>query len=302
MPRDPWRARLAVRFSDLDVAGHVNNVAWLRFVHIGVSQALASWSPPDTAEPGSARRAPGELVWRSVDIRYRRTVQAVGTPIEVRAKPVEQVDGVLVVCDAGVVEPGGGVADCVSAEVFLAPPVTLGGPDMSWAGLGSGAQARTPPRPSPWTVVLPVRVTDRTAGGCLSPVAAADLLQEARHDAVSTWRPGIGGVLVVARTAFGLTQATVGEEIRFESWCSRVGRASVDLVSRGVDLAGGAVVVRSTTRIARLSSGADRSATPWSDAERALLHGGGPCAAAPNGHASSAGCGQLAICPNNSGS
>ncbi|MER5625216.1 hypothetical protein ABT061_29695 [Streptosporangium sp. NPDC002544] len=272
-PRDCGQGRLAIRFSDLDVAGHVNNVAWLRFVHIGVSRALASRPPPHRANQAGAERGPGEIAWRCADIRYRRAIQAVGTPITVRANPVEQTDGVLVVaCEVGAVEPDGRVIDCVTAEIFLGPPaMTALEPDASSAHRGPKPAPPVPTDRWPWSMVVPVRATDRTDSGSLSPTAAADLLQEARHDALSSWRHGLRGRLIVARTVFGLSQATVRGEIRLDSRCSRVGRASVDLASCGVDPASGAVVVRSTTRIARLMTGTDPSATPWSDAERALL-------------------------------
>ncbi|WP_433346437.1 hypothetical protein ACQP25_27150 [Microtetraspora malaysiensis] len=295
-PGDRGQDQLIVRYSDLDVAGHVNNVAWLRFVHVGVSRAVASWRAPG----GSAGNGSGRVAWRWADIRYRRAVQAVGTPITVRAIPVERPEGLLVTCEVGAAGPDGRTTECVTADVFLGPPATT--------ALERGTPHASGTEPSaltgrwPWSLVVPVRAGDRAGGGSLSPVAAADLLQEARHDALSTWRNNIRGRLVVARTTFCLGQAAVGKEILLHSRCSRVGRAAVELTSRGVDPAGGAVVIRSTTRIARLLTHAGQEAAPWSDAERALLQDmgmstspGGPAAVPPNGHDPSGGCGQLDI-------
>ncbi|MEV0972033.1 hypothetical protein [Microtetraspora glauca] len=298
-PGDPGQDQLIVRYSDLDIAGHVNNVAWLRFVHIGVSRAVASWRAPG----GSDRDGSGEVAWRRADIRYRRAVQAVGTPIAVRATPVERPEGLIVTCEVGAAGPDGCMTECVTADVFLGPPATTAlEPDASSAHCKPGSEPSALTGRWPWSLAVPVRVGDRAGGGSLSPVAAADLLQEARHDALSNWRNTIRGRLIVARTTFCLGRAAVGAEIRLDSRCSRVGRAAVELTSRGVDPVDGAVVIRSTTRIARLMTDADRAATPWSDAERALLldmwtstRPGRPGTVAPIGHAPSSGCGQLDI-------
>ncbi|MFG3715462.1 hypothetical protein [Micromonospora sp. NPDC047730] len=254
---------LAVRFSDLDVAGHVNNVAWLRFVHLGVSQLLASRLPlANRAEAGAP-------VWRWVEAHYRRTVQAVGTPIVVRASSVEQAEGLLVAAGVGSVGLDGTVVDCVAAEVFVGPSLSPT-PEVVSGQFGAGPPPALTSR-WPWSMVVPVRPPDRAEGGALSPVAAADLLQEARHGALSGWRNGIRGRLVVARVGLDLGPAWVGDEIRLDTCCARVGRASFDLATRGVDPVTGATVVQSTARIARLMTDTDRSATPWSEAERALL-------------------------------
>ncbi|WP_433412334.1 hypothetical protein ACQP1V_25280 [Microtetraspora malaysiensis] len=300
-PGDRGPDQLTVRYSDLDVAGHVNNVAWLRFVHVGVSRAVAAWRPPG----GSDRAGDGSsaVAWRWVDIRYRRAVQAVGTPITVRAIPVERPEGLLITCEVGAAGPDGRMTECVTADVFLGPPApTALERDTPHACHASGTEPPARTGRWPWSLVVPVRAGDRAGGGSLSPVAAADLLQEARHDASSGWRHNIRGRLVVARTTFCLGQAAAGQEILLHSRCSRVGRASVELTSRGVDPAGGAVVIRSTTRIARLLTDADQEAAPWSDAERALLQDmgmstrpGGAGTVPPNGHDPSGGCGQLDI-------
>ncbi|RGC66813.1 hypothetical protein C5N14_21640 [Micromonospora sp. MW-13] len=291
--------RMAVRFSDLDVAGHVNNVAWMRFVQVGVSQVLAARRAGASGRPGHAwdHRERG---WLWADVRYHRAVREAGTPITVRAWAVDHRDGVLVACEVGAGTPDGRLVGCVTAQVRVGPPGPAGLPARATARLGPGP---APPAGQwPWSLVVPVRPTDQAHGGSLAPLGAADLLQEARHDAVSSWRHGIDGRLVVARTVLELTQASLGTRIRLDSRCSRIGRASFDLASRAVELASGAVVVSSTTRVARIRSDSDQSAAPWSAAERALLSEvqrgvgpGSPGPVAPIGHAPSGGCGQMDI-------